>query len=133
MQHDRCNYWSRNCIPSGAPECTSIVYGVHIAISLIFCAVLCRSLFVLLSFSFVYCIFWLPLAYCQTYITFNWQYGFSFDVYFWTWGCYTEYENTEWFNIYLKTNAELISKKDTSSTWSTRTQKQQYKHKCKNK
>ena len=57
--------------PSGAPEFTPDVRGFRAAQSLVFCVVFCRSLFVLLSFSFwplcflIYR-FWIPLWYLQS-------------------------------------------------------------------
>ena len=38
--------------PSGAPEFTPILSGVHVSRSLVFCVVFCRSLFVLLVIMF---------------------------------------------------------------------------------
>jgi hypothetical protein len=44
--------------PSGAPEFTSVLVGVHVAPSLVFYVVFCILLFVLLSFFFsqLYCL-----------------------------------------------------------------------------
>ena len=63
--------------PSGSPACIPCFSGVRVALSLAFCAMFCRSLFVF--FSFGYCMvclsliygFWLPLWYLQTFTTWS--------------------------------------------------------------
>jgi hypothetical protein len=50
---------SRNCKPLGTHEFTPMFHAIRGAQSLVVCVLLCRSLFVLLSFSFwpLYCLF----------------------------------------------------------------------------
>ena len=60
--------WSRNYLlfwstcgagttyPSGAHELSPVFNGVHVARTLVFCVMFCRSLFVLLYFYFGHCV-----------------------------------------------------------------------------
>jgi hypothetical protein len=55
--------------PSGSPACIPCVSGVRVALSLTFCAMFCRSLFVF--FSFGYCMVCLSSGYCMVCLSFG--------------------------------------------------------------
>ena len=68
IKHELCDQWSSNLV--GAHEFTPGFSGFPVARSFVFCVVLCRSLFVLLSF-FLAIAFYVLLRYTDLYYAFD--------------------------------------------------------------